>query len=178
MCRYESRMISKRCNEIQVRCKHYITLCACILFLQNLAHKYSSFQWSFVYKTKSLQVVFQIGEDTLPPIPPTLPVKDRKKDGMFWSKCNLPPKDSRSSQINFLHWYYCAGFESCTFWPATQLPFSHCESRQPEAAWNPKELLRGHRWTAFLSRVVARFHCLWILLQQKHSLTWHGEHCT
>lgn len=44
VCRYESRAVSKRCNEIQVRCKHYITLCVCILFLQNLAHKYSSFQ--------------------------------------------------------------------------------------------------------------------------------------
>lgn len=101
MCRYKSRVISKRSNEIQVRCKHYIKLCACILFWQNLAHKYSSFQWSFVYKTKSLQVVFQIGEDTLPPIPRTLPVKDREKDGMFWSEWNLLPKDSRSSQINF-----------------------------------------------------------------------------
>lgn len=71
---------SKHCYEIQVRS---ITLCACILFLKYLSHKYIPFQWSFVYKTKSLQAIFQIREDTLPPIPLTLPIKDREKDGML-----------------------------------------------------------------------------------------------
>lgn len=141
VCCYESHAISKHCNEIQVRSIYYITLCACILFLLNLSHKYSCFQWSFVHKTKSLQVIFQIGEDTLPPIPHTLPVKDREKDGMFWSERNLLWKDGGSSQMPFTHCYFCAGFESSTFWPATQLPFNHSKSREPEAAWNPEEPL-------------------------------------
>lgn len=43
VCCYESHAISKHYNEIQVRPKHYITLCACILFLKTLLPSISLF---------------------------------------------------------------------------------------------------------------------------------------
>lgn len=174
VCCSESYATCKHCNEFQVRSDH--TLFMYLAFAKPCSEVF-------------LFLVILCSQEKIPSShlsdwrrhttthPAHTPCQRQRKGRyvLIWTELW---NDGGSSHMPFTHCYYCAGFESSTFWPATQLLLNLSDSREPEAAWDPKAPLWGHRWSVWIYRVVAGFHWLWIHFQQQLSLTRHGEHRT